>query len=179
MNKSLSLTKYWLEHIIIGLDLCPFAQVPFMEGRIHVAVCEESDEEGIIKSFTLECERLFIEGASKISTTLIAFPNFTQDFLEFNDLVGDLEYLLEEAGLSSVFQLVVFHPHFYFEGLKTNDLANYVNRSPYPVVHIIRVEEMRTAVEELKKGEQVSFFNEKKLKALSPEKIKELFYYLT
>jgi uncharacterized protein len=179
MQKSLSLTKYWLEQIIIGLDLCPFAQIPFREGRIHVTVCEDSDEEEVIKSFTLECERLFLEGPIKISTTLIAFPNATQDFLEFNDFVGDLEYLLEAAGLSSVFQLVAFHPHFYFEGLEIDDMANLVNRSPYPIVHIIRVEEMKKAVDELKKGEQVSFFNEKKLKALSPEKIKELFYYLT
>ncbi len=178
MKNPLSLTKYWLEKIIIDLDLCPFARIPFRQGQIHLRVCESLTPEENFQSFIEECERLLIVGPSKISTTLIAYPNSHRDFLLFNDFVGELERRLEEGGLDDTFLVVAFHPRFYFDGLEENDLANYVNRSPFPTVHIIRTIEMEKAASELKSGEQLSFFNEKKLKALSPQKIKELFYYL-
>ena len=178
MENYLSLTNYWLEKIIIGLDLCPFARIPFSRGLIHVCISVGDSEESHYQSFIEECERLLVLGPERISTTLIAFPNGSLDFMAFNDFVGELEESLCENQLDDMFQVVAFHPKFISLGLEFDDLANFVNRSPYPTVHIIRVSEMEKAVREQKGGEQISFFNEKKLKALSPAELSELYYYL-
>ena len=178
MENPLSLTNYWLKNIVIGLDLCPFARIPFLSGLIRIRVCEEESEEEQYQSFVEECESLLLYGPEKMSTTLIAYPKGNKNFTSFNDFVGEMENSLIDHDLSDTFQVVVFHPKFIFDGLEFDDLANYVNRSPYPLVHIIRVDEMNKALKSLSSGEPLSFLNEKKLKALAPSEIKELFYYL-
>ena len=178
MENILSLTKYWLEHIVIGLDLCPFARIPFQKGQIRVVGCEESTEEGQSAFFFEELDLLNKSAPEALSTTIIVYPNASLDFFQFNDFVGDLEYMLEEASLSDVFQLVTFHPGFIFEGTDHDSLGNFVNRSPYPVLHILRSEEIRRALKNPKEGEAISFNNDKKLKELSKESVEHLFYYL-
>ncbi|MBY0413322.1 MAG: DUF1415 domain-containing protein, partial [Bdellovibrionales bacterium] len=105
-------------------------------------------------------------------------PHGNSDFLEFNDFVGDLEGLIEEANLSDVFQLVAFHPKFVFEKTDFSERGNLVNRSPYPTLHILRSEEIARALKNPKDGEIISFNNDQKLNEMSEEEIDKLFYFL-
>lgn len=178
MENSLSLTKYWLENIVIGLDLCPFARIPFEEGRIRIIESAVLEEEEQLAVFLDELENLNISDPQEISTTLIVLPKANPDFLLFNDFVGDLEAMLEEVELDDVFQLVVFHPEFIFEETDFSDKGNLVNRSPYPIIQILRSEEIFKAIKNPKEGEAISFNNYKKLHALSDEALESLFYYL-
>lgn len=178
MENVLSLTKYWLESIVIGLDLCPFARIPFEQGLIRVVVCEDPDEDDQMVFFLEELEFLNQTNASDVATTIIAYPNASDDFFAFNDFVGELEYMLEEASLAGVFQLVAFHPNFIFVDSEFEDLGNLVNRAPFPVLHILRSVEIKNAMKNPKDGEVISFNNDKKLRELSSEAISQLFYYL-
>lgn len=178
MENTLNLTNYWLETIVVGLDLCPFARIPFEKGQIRVVECEDAGEEGQMGFFLEELEFLNQVEAADVSTTLIVYPQASSSFSEFNDFVGDLEFMLEEAGLDEIFQLVAFHPKFVFEHLDPDHLGNYVNRSPFPVLHILRSDEIARVVKNPKEGEMISFNNDKKLHSLSRESLDQLFYYL-
>lgn len=178
MENTLTLSKYWLENIIIGLDLCPFARIPFKKGLIRLVVCEDMDEDDQMSFYLDELEELNEAGPEEISTTVIVYPHGPKSFPEFNDLVGDLEGMLEEANLGREFQLVLFHPEFVFEGEDPQARSNLVNRSPFPVLQILRSDEINRALKNPKDGEIISFNNEEMLNQLSDEKIDELFYYL-
>ena len=178
MEKNLTLTNYWLEKIVIGLDLCPFARIPFEKGLIRVVECEENGEEEQLGFFLEELELLNQTEATDVSTTIIVYPNASPNFIAFNDFVGDLESMLEEVELTSVFQLVAFHPQFVFEGMDPEERGNLVNRSPYPTLHILRSNEVARALKNPKEGEEISFRNDKKLNDLSRESLDLLFYYL-
>ena len=178
MVTTLSLTKYWLEHIVIGLDLCPFARIPFEKGLIRVVECENPDEDEQMVFFLEELDFLNQAKGDVVATTIIAYPNASSVFITFNDIVGELESMLEEADLLDTFQLVAFHPKFTFVDTDFNHRGNFVNRSPFPVLHILRSEEITKAMKNPKDGEVISFNNDKKLHELSSEAINQLFYYL-
>jgi hypothetical protein len=116
--------------------------------------------------------------ASDISTSIIVYPFGSTNFHDFNDFIGELESMLVEANLTSTFQIVGFHPKFVFGLSEFIDIGNYVNRSPFPVVHILRTEEVFKVMKNPKDGEKISFINDKKLKELSSEAINKLFFYL-
>lgn len=178
MENTLSLSKYWLENIVIGLDLCPFARIPFKKGLIRLTVCEDVSEEDQLGYYLDELEELNEAAPDEISTTVIVYPHGLADFLEFNDFVKDLEDMLVESGLANFFQLVAFHPKFVFENTDFNERGNLVNRSPYPTLQILRSEEIARALKNPRDGEIISFNNDEMLNQLSAEKIDEIFYYL-
>ena len=178
MENTLSLTKYWLETIVIGLNLCPFAKIPLDSGQIRLVECTDDSEDEQMSFFLEELEILNQVEPDDINTTLIVYPNASEDFVSFNDFVGELEEMLEEAELSDVFQLVAFHPKFFFGHLPPEHLGNLVNRAPYPTLHILRSDEVARALKHPKEGEMISFANDKKLHDLSIETINQLFYYL-
>jgi hypothetical protein len=178
MQSSLSLTKYWLENIVIGLNLCPFAKIPYQQGLVRIVECEDSDEEVQMMTFLKELDFLNESASPALSTTLIVYPNGNADFFSFNDFVGEIELMLEKASLDKNFQLVGFHPKFVFTETDFNHLGNLVNRSPFPILQILRTEEMAKAVKNPKDGEIISLSNDKMLNELSQEAIDQLFYYL-
>lgn len=189
MKNSMELMNYWLKEVVIGLDLCPFARIPYKKGLIRVVECSagklseqvnanDEIEAEMVNFFIEELEFLNESSPQEVSTTLISFPYDQKNFLDFNDFVGDLEYLIEEAGLDDTYQLVGFHPDFYFASEDMDSRANYVNRSPFSVVHILRVEDFKSALSNPKDGEIISINNENKLKEMSKEELDKIFFYL-
>ena len=178
MNESSNLIDYWLRTIIVGMDLCPFARYPYERGLIRISLCDKKTENAWINFFFDELEFINEEEASSLSTTLMVLTNGPDDFNFFNDFVGDLESMLEESGLNSVFQLVSFHPKFCFADTKQSAVENFVNRSPLPVIQIIRTTEMNSLDLAPAKAEEISRLNSLKLKALTSNELKKLYYFL-
>lgn len=178
MENTLSLTKYWLENIVLGLDFCPFAKIPYENGQIRMSVCAESREQEQTAFFLEELEFLHRSHPLDVLTTIVVYPNGSPNFYEFNDFVGFLESMLDEAKLSDIFQLVVFHPKFVFVDTDFLDLGNYVNRSPFPVLHILRSEEITRALKNPRDAEIISFNNDRKLHEIPRETLDKLFYFL-
>lgn len=170
--------KKWIEETVIGLNLCPFARPVFESNRLRLAETDLVTEEAASEFFLDELAIIQNADPKEISTTLLAFNKWPIHFYDFNDFVGWAESILEEVGLDEHFQLVVFHPQFHFEDLELSHRANLVNKSPMPVIHILRSIEVEMSLKEIKDGESISFMNQEKLEALSEEEIRKHFPYL-
>ncbi|GLP96654.1 DUF1415 family protein [Paraferrimonas sedimenticola] len=133
---SITTTKDWLLREVIGLNLCPFAKVPYDEQRIGYQV---SDTDSIEPALS-ELVEAFLDllDSDDIETSLLIYHQGFSDFDEFWELVGYAEDLMNLQGLDQVFQLAHFHPDYCFEGLNPDDPANQTNQSPLPTLHLIR-----------------------------------------
>ena len=138
-------TKTWLEQFVIGLNLCPFAAKPFREGRIHYALEVSVEPTQIAERLIDELERL--QTSPEIETTLLIIPNALGDFDVYWDFVEVAESIIEQLGLTGAFQIASFHPDYCFEGVAPDDPANKTNRSPYPMLHLLREQSLSEAIE--------------------------------
>lgn len=151
----------WIKKTVIGLNLCPFAKSPFQQGEIQIIICESSEDDTILDSLLAEMEQLKLN--SKFKTSLLIYPNASQDFLSFYNLFKDCEEVIDQVGYGKDFQIVCFHPKFYFENLDESARGNFVNRSPYPLIHILNRDEVAAAMSSSKGAENISYNNEKLL----------------
>jgi hypothetical protein len=158
--ENIQIIKTWLEQTVIGMNLCPFAEAPYEKGAIDFHICESVEYENIYNEFIKTLEKLSKD--SSIETSLLITPNVKSDFREYYDFILTLEDLLEENNLSTIYQLVAFHPEFQFEGLDKDDKANYVNRSPLPLIHILKTESIEKLGITPEDAEKISLENSKK-----------------
>jgi hypothetical protein len=157
--------EQWLEKIIIGLNLCPFAKKPYLANSIRIQNTQTNDENEMIQFFLDELD--YIQNNKSLSTSLVVFQNASLDFLNFYDLFSLMEDLIEQLKLQHEFQVVCFHPQFIFENTEPDKRINVVNRSPYPLIHILRSIEIENALNSPEEGEKISFSNEKLLDSMS------------
>jgi len=129
-------TQCWLDNVIIKHNICPFAGKERDKGSIHYYVDDSSMLNQALENLILECERL--DKQPEIETTLFILANFAQDFADYLDFLAIAEQLLIDQGYQGIYQLASFHPDYCFAQSEAHDPANYTNRSPYPMLHIIR-----------------------------------------
>lgn len=138
-------TLKWIEQVVIGLNFCPFAAREVNRGTIHYEVYFEcSVSVALQKVFEVF---LLLDQSSDVETALLIFPDqFTSfdDYLQFFEMA---ETLLVNGGYEGTYQLASFHPEYQFGGTEKNDASNYTNRSPYPMVHVLREESVSRAVD--------------------------------
>ena len=53
-------------------------------------------------------------------------------------------------------QTVGFHPRFQYAHENPDDASNLTNRSPYPMIHILRVDEVAQAIDEYGDTDRIS-----------------------
>ena len=140
-------TEEWLEKAVIGLNLCPFAKAVHVKRQIRYVVSTADTQQALLEELRTELELLAEANPEQIDTTLLIHPGVLNDFLDFNDFVEIADELLEELDLDGILQVANFHPHFQFEGTAADDIENYTNRSPYPVLHLLREDSIDRAVE--------------------------------
>ena len=172
------LAVYWLEKVIIGLNLCPFATLPYKNGLVRLIENESTLESDQLSFFLDELEHLQQTKPSELSTTLIVFSKDQNDFFDFNDFVGLCEDMLIESGLEEHFQLIAFHPEFLGENEDPNHRSHWVGRSPFPILHILRNSEIEMALVSNKDLISIPLDNEEKLLSLSESEFNNIFYYL-
>lgn len=124
--------------MVIGLGLCPFADKPSRAGTIRYAVCASADPAEVLLSVASELERLVRAPRAEIETTILIAPEIFPEFLDFNDFVGQAEDELEKLHFTGIVQLVGFHPGFRYAEILANAPENFTNRSPYPMLHLLR-----------------------------------------
>lgn len=139
--------RRWLDEIIVGMNLCPFAAPVLGRGAVRLAVEESAEAARLFARFAEEIERLRATAPDALATTLLIAPSAPADFEEFHGLTGLFEDWLAGQGLDEEFQVVSFHPRFRFAGEDERDLAKFVNRAPYPLWHLLRQADI-TAVTE-------------------------------
>jgi hypothetical protein len=131
-------TRRWISSFVIGLGLCPFARRAFDAGRIRYAISLSRDENTLSNDLASELHLLLASPSTQIETTLLIHPHVLGNFLDYNDFLGVVDKLLEELRLLGTIQVATFHPQYRFAGTELNAAENYTNRSPYPMLHLLR-----------------------------------------
>ncbi|WP_454677255.1 DUF1415 domain-containing protein [Achromobacter marplatensis] len=140
-------TRDWLTKAVIGLNLCPFAKAVQVKDQIRFAVSDATDAEGVLTDLQDELALLAETDPEKIDTTLLIIPDALDDFLDFNDFEELSDRLLKRMRLVGELQVATFHPLFQFADTQPDDIENFTNRSPYPILHLLREDSIDRAVE--------------------------------
>ena len=143
----LSTTQKWVKEWVIGLNLCPFAAQPFQEDRIRYVVCLEQQEEQLLQELYSELIYLQQHSPKQVETTLLIHPLILTDFYDYNDFLGLAEELLISFQWDGEFQIASFHPKYQFADTEVHDVTNRTNRSPFPMLHLLREDSISEAVE--------------------------------
>ncbi|KCV31266.1 PF07209 family protein [Bordetella bronchiseptica 00-P-2730] len=139
--------RLWVDKAVIGLNLCPFAKAVQARGQVRYAVSDATDAEGALSDLEDELMRLSQTDPQEIDTTLLILPDALDDFYDFNDFEDLSERLLKRMRLVGELQVATFHPRFQFAETDPDDIENYTNRSPYPILHLLREASIDKAVE--------------------------------
>lgn len=141
-----ALTRAWLEQAVIGLNLCPFAKAVHVKQQIRYRVTRATDWNTLGEHLDEELTLLAESDANNIDTTLLIIPLALEQFDEYTDFLDWAERILERAGLEGVLQIASFHPQYQFADAEPDDIENFSNRSPFPVLHLLRESSIDRAV---------------------------------
>lgn len=133
-------TRRWIASVVIGLNLCPFARRVFEANAIRYVVSEDKNTAELLNSLTHELEALSTSPEGQFETTMLIHPYCLQEFLTYNDFLDDADRLVNTLGFRGVIQIVSFHPGYQFADTAPDAVENYTNRSPYPMLHLLREE---------------------------------------
>lgn len=131
-------TRRWLERAVIGLELCPFAAAAYDFGRVRFVLSERRTPEGLREDLCAELARLSGEDPRACETTLLIHPHVLCRFADYNDFLAEADACLAALDLEGEFQIASFHPAYQFAGTEADAIENYTNRSPYPLLHLLR-----------------------------------------
>jgi uncharacterized protein len=110
-----------------------------------------------------------------VETTLLIHPHALKLFYDYNDYLGDADRLLADEGWEGVYQVASFHPDYQFEGTAPDDAENYSNRSPYPMLHLLREASLDRAIDGYPDIEQIPARNIARLKRMGAAQLRALF----
>lgn len=167
--------RQWLESVVIGLNLCPFAGRPFREGRVRIRVSEAREEIDVLTELQLALTELDESPVERLETTLIAIPNLLGDFATYNDFLDQVDALLDEFEWSGQYQVASFHPQYQFADTHPDDISNFTNRSPVPLLHLLREDSVEAAIDSHPDVDGIPRANIRRLRELSGEQRRALF----
>lgn len=143
---AIAATQDWLERAVIGLGLCPFAKAVHVRKQIRYVVTPAESYQELLEALAVELRLLDDSDPERIDTTLLIHPNILEDFLDYNWFIELADDVLEQLDLVGTLQIAHFHPAFQFEGTVSDDPGNFSNRSPYPMLHLLREDSVERAV---------------------------------
>ena len=139
------ITRAWLETFVVGLNLCPFARPFLADAALRVSVCEAHSVDALTRFFLEELDLIQSCDEQDIATALLVMPQALADFDDYLGFLQHAQSLLADTGLVGTLQLASFHPEYLFEGEPADGASHYSNRSPFPMIHLLR-EDMLTRV---------------------------------
>ena len=139
-------TRHWLEVAVIGLNLCPFAKAVHVKQQIRYAVTQASSEGELLAVLRDELSLLAKADANEIDTTLLIHPQALTDFIDYTAFLRKADRLLRSQGHEGTLQIASFHPAYEFAGSSPDDIENCSNRSPFPMLHLLREDSIERAV---------------------------------
>lgn len=168
----------WLTQVVIGLDLCPFANHPLQNQAVRICVSEAASDADLLADLQLEMQRMEQTPAVQLETTLLVAANHLQNFADYNDFLDAVDWLIEHNDWLGVYQVASFHPHYCFADASPEDQENLTNRAPYPILHILRETSLERAIDSYPNVEQIPNRNIKKMENLQKADIARLFPHL-
>lgn len=148
-------TQQWLEKAVIGLNLCPFAKAVHVKKQVRYVVSSATTPEVLLETLMNELQLLSDTDAEKIDTTLLIHPFVLADFLDYNEFLDVADAALEDMQLDGELQVASFHPQYQFADTDINDIGNFTNRAPYPILHLLREDSIERAVEAFPEASEI------------------------
>ena len=142
----IGLTQRWLERAVIGLQLCPFAKAVYVKRQIRYAVTAATTAEELLAELQHELELLAQTDPEELDTTLLIHPHVMTDFIDFHFFLRRADAVVKNLGHAGRLQIASFHPAYEFAGSAPDDIANCTNRSPHPMLHLLRESSIDRAV---------------------------------
>jgi hypothetical protein len=167
-------TRAWIERAVIGLNLCPFAKAVYVKDQIRYAVSQAQDPEALLEDLERELRSLERLAPDAVETTFLIHPQVLTEFLDYNDFLSVADALVERLGLAGVLQIASFHPAYQFSGTTTDDVTNYTNRSPFPMLHLLREASVDQAVAAFPEAEAIYETNMETMRRLGVSGLKAL-----
>ncbi|MDQ3287284.1 MAG: DUF1415 domain-containing protein [Pseudomonadota bacterium] len=139
-------TQRWLHRAVIGLNLCPFAKAVHVKDQIRYVLSSATTTDELLEELASELLWLNDTDPALVDTTLIIHPQLLTDFLDYNDFLDLADAAVDALGLEGELQVASFHPDYRFAGSARDDPANCTNRSPHPMLHLLREDSVERAV---------------------------------
>ncbi len=171
-EKTIQPVRQWVETLVVGMNLCPFARREMVKNRVRFAATTSITEEQLLMALQAELELLNTDPS--VETTLLIHPGVLQDFHDYNYFLGYADSLLVEMGLEGIYQIASFHPDYQFDGTKPDDAENYTNRSPFPMLHLIREVSLERVIADYPEVDQIPVQNIALMNALGQAKLQAI-----
>lgn len=166
-------TLQWVQSFVIELNLCPFAKREIEKKSLTIHVCNATTmEQGL--SFLMK-NIVLLDTDTQTETTLILFPGLLDDFFDYLDFIDSAETALWTEGYEGIYQLASFHPDYCFADAAPNDVTHYTNRSPYPMVHVLREASLEKAISYYGNTDEIPENNKKRLRKLGLDEVKQYY----
>ena len=171
-------TRLWVERFVYKQGLCPWAGGVLTKTYMKIeALPGNSDNDA---SLLRICDRVMAEATqlSKIDseekTTLLVLPEY-KEFESFLELIDVIDELLDSEGLDEHVQCAHFHPDYQFADSDYDSVENYTNRSPFPVLHLLKVKDVAKGIADY--GEDTSAIwnrNKVTMRSLGIKKLRQI-----
>ena len=133
-----------MNSMVVDMNLCPFAKRELVKNRVRFSVTKAVTEEQLL--IALQTEMEWMNREPMVETTLLIHPEVLQKFYDYNQFLDIADSLLVEMKLEGIYQIASFHPDYQFGGAGPDDAENYTNRSPFPILHLIREESLERVI---------------------------------
>lgn len=168
----ISATRKWVEDVVVGYNLCPFAKRELVRNRVRFVVSEAETEDELLQALHSELQRL--EDEPEIETSLLIHPGVLQDFGPYNEFLDAADGLLAYLDMEGVYQIASFHPDYRFAGTEPNAAENYTNRSPFPMLHLLREASLEAAIDSYPDVDGIPQRNIELMNELGSEKMRSI-----
>lgn len=174
MNESdiISVTRTWVDTVVVGLNLCPFARRELTMGKVRFTVCGATTEDELLANLQEELVRL--DSEPELETTLLIHPYTLSDFLQYNEFLEEANGLLTLLDMEGVYQIASFHPDYQFAGTDLADAENFSNRSPFPMLHLLREASLDVAIDNYPDVDDIPARNIERMQKLGVRKMRAL-----
>lgn len=166
-SNAIKQTQQWIESVVVALNFCPFAKRELRRNAVRFELYESGDTQATLEQLIAECE--YLDTHPDTETTLLILPNGYEDFLDYLQLTELAEDLLAEQGYEGIYQVASFHPDYCFADADNDDAANYTNRSPYPMLHLLREASLEIAIDQYPDIDSIPDNNMQKARNLGVE----------
>jgi uncharacterized protein len=169
-----ALARRWVENVVVGLNLCPFAKAVHAKKQIRYVVTAASEPDDLLAELEQEVGILIGTDPLELDTTLLIHPLAMREFIDYHFFTAEADAALKRLEVEGVLQIAGFHPEYCFAGSEPSDLANHTNRSPHPMLHLLREASVERAVAAFPDAADIFEGNVAKLRALGIDGLRNL-----
>jgi len=168
-RRAVAETLAWLEQVVVGLNLCPFARAVLTRRQVRCVASAAAGEAELLERLGEELALLAAADPEETDTTLLVCTHALADFDAYNQFLDPADALLRAMHLEGVIQVASFHPHYRFADSDADDVTNATNRSPWPTLHLLREASVERAVAAIPDPATIYAANMRTLQALGAE----------